>query len=139
MSSSDSWSITDIFTDTSNFGLGADIKMFGSTITFWLNFHHLLFTHINYKEALCFVFALIDCGPPLQNKKVIIHFSSTTVAAITNKDAAKNPLILHCVKRLFWCSATYNFFLHAVYISGHYHALADHASCMDDPTHFLAF
>ena len=42
-------------------------------------------------------------------------------------------------RKLFWCSATYNFHIKAVHITGHNNVLADHASRLNDAVHFCAF
>ena len=46
---------------------------------------------------------------------------------------------MHCIMRLFWRSAAYSFFFHAVYIPGHCNVPASHAFHLDDAAHCIAF
>jgi len=56
-----------------------------------------------------------------------------------NKGSTRNALIIQRFHRLFWLSATYNFTLKAFYIPSVDNTIVDHASRLDEPSHFTAF
>ena len=89
-------SVTNIFTDSSNIGFNAVCNNDWFFYNLLADFSSLAFIHINYKEALCIVFALIHCGPSLRNNKVI-HSDNTTAVAIINKDTTKKSQIMHYI------------------------------------------
>ena len=43
------------------------------------------------------------------------------------------------LRRLFWCSAVYNFRLKVFHVPGKLNVVADHASRLHEPTHLRAF
>ena len=135
----DSRPVTDIYTDACEFGIGAVFHNDWFYSNLLVDLPEFAFLHINFKETLCIIIALLHWAPSLRNKKIIIHSDNTTAVSIINKGTAKNSLIMAYIRQLFWCSATYNFRIQAIHIPGHCNVLADHASRLEDSAHFSAF
>ena len=131
--------VTDIYTDASQFGLGAYFQGDWFYSNLLVDNPALAFLHINFKEALCIIFALIHWAPLLRNKQVIIYCNNMAAVAMLNKGTTKHSLVMSYIRELFWASATYNFRISVQHIPGHSNGLADSISRLDDPHHFLQF
>ena len=84
--------------------------------------------HINEKEVLAVVLATQRWAPLMQNKHVIIYSDNTVTVASLNKGTSRNPMVMKCLRHLFWLSASYNFHLTSRHIPGIKNIAADSAS-----------
>ena len=94
--------------------------------------------HINFKEALCIVFALRRWAPFLRDKTINIFCDNTAAVAMLNKGTTRNRVMMDYLRQLFWYSATYNFRLKVFHIPGKFNVWADHVSRLHQEEHFLA-
>ena len=83
--------------------------------------------HINEKEVLAVVLASQRWASYWQNKQVIIYSDNSTTVASLNKGRSCNSIVMECLCRLFWLSATYNFHMTSS------HVAADRASRLHIP------
>ena len=131
--------ITDLQTDACTEGVGA----FHCGDWFYSNFYvdhpELAHFHINYKEALCVVFAAMRWAPYWSNKTVHVFCDNTAAVAMLNKATTRSPLMMVFLRKLFWLSATYNFRLKAFHVPGRLNIMADHVSRLHESDHLLGF
>lgn len=124
-----------VFTDACNEAAGGS---FGS-IWFYFNwsqdFPAAESFHINEKEVLAVVLAAQRWANFWRNKHVIIYSDNTTTVASLNKGSSRNSIIMKCLRRLFWLSATFNFHLTSRHIAGIRNIAADSASRLHSPGH----
>ena len=134
----DSRPITNLHTDACSSGIGA---VFGED-WFYSNLlvdaPELAPLHINFKEALCIVFALRRWAPFLRDKTINIFCDNTAAVAMLNKGTTRNRVMMDYLRQLFWYSATYNFRLKVFHIPGKFNVWADHVSRLHQEEHFLA-
>ena len=95
--------------------------------------------HINYKEALCVVFAAERWASSWCNKTVFVYCDNTAAVAMINKGSTRDPVMMTYLQHLFWLSATYNFRIRAVHIAGKLNTTADHISRLHEASHFMSF
>ena len=86
--------------------------------------------HINEKEVLAVVLAAQRWSKYWVNKRIVLH--SVTVACV-NKGTSKNKMVMQCLRRLFWLSATHNFHMIARHLPGCLNIAADSASRLHSP------
>ena len=84
--------------------------------------------HINFKEVLALEPAVLKWCTLWQNKKIFVHCDNQAAVAIINKGSCRNPTVMESLRKIFWCSAIYNFRLKAVYYAGKYNQIADAVS-----------
>ena len=131
--------VKNLHTDACSTGIGAvfgDDWFYSNLLVDNPSLAHL---HINYKEALCIVFAVERWAPFLRDKVVHIHCDNTAAVAMLNKGSTRNSLMMTYLRRLFWCSATYNFRLEVFHVPGVFNVLADHLSRLHEFSHLSAF
>ena len=131
--------VTNIHTDACSSGIGAVFENDWFYSNLWVDAPALAGLHINYKEALCIVFALERWAPYLSNKVVHIHCDNTAAVGMLNKGSSRNPLMMTYLRRLFWCSAIYNFRLKVFHVPGAQNVVADHVSRLHEHIHLAAF
>lgn len=91
--------------------------------------------HINEKEVLAVVLAAQRWAKFWANKRIILHSDNMVTVASINKGTSRNKMVMRCIRRLFWLSATYNFHLTARHLSGYLNICADSASRLHLPGH----
>ena len=84
--------------------------------------------HINYKEVLALLPALMLWAPRWANHRVHIHSDNQTAVAIINKGTCKHPRVMDTLRSIFWLTASYNIRLVAHYYPGSHNTLADACS-----------
>lgn len=131
--------ITDLSTDASSTGLGAFFRGDWLYINLFADYPKLSHLHINFKEALCIVFAAFRWGHTWQNHTVKVFCDNMAAVAIINKGTTKSPIMMFYLRQLFWLSARYNFRLQVVHLPGKLNTTADHISRLDQRNHFLEF
>lgn len=89
--------------------------------------------HINEKEVLAVVLAAQRWASCWQNKHIIIYSDNSTTVAALNKGTSRNPVVMKCLRRLFWLSASYNFHMTSKHIAGIRNIAADSASRLHIP------
>ena len=89
--------------------------------------------HINEKEILAVVLAAQRWAPCWQNKHVIIYSDNSVTVSALNKGTSRNSVVMKCLRRLFWLSATHNFHLTSRHIAGIRNIAADSASRLHLP------
>ena len=135
----DSRPVTDLHTDACSSGIGAAYQGDWFYSNLLVDAPNLAGLHINFKEALCVVFSLERWAESLRNKVVHIHCNNQAAVAMLNKGTTRNPVMMTYLRRLFWCSARYNFRLRVFYVPGKLNVLADHMSRLHFPVHLQAF
>ena len=88
---------------------------------------------INYKEVMALEPAALRWSEKWRNKKVFVHIDNMAAVAIINRGSCKQPMVMACLRRIFWLSAVFNFRLRAVYYPGIRNVLADAASRLHEP------
>ena len=131
--------ITDLQTDACSEAIGA----FHAGDWFYSNLYvdcpELSGLHINFKEALCVVFAAMRWCSSWKNKIIHVYCDNTAAVAMLNKGTTRSPVMMTYLRHLFWLSATFNFRLKAFHVPGRLNIVADHISRLHDADHFLAF
>lgn len=89
--------------------------------------------HINEKEVLAVAVAAHRWAPLWTSKRIILHSDNSVTVACINKGTSHNHLIMHCLRKLFWLSATFNFHITARHIPGISNIAADAASRVHTP------
>ena len=84
--------------------------------------------HINEKEVLAVVLAAQRWSKHWVNKRIVLHPDNTVTVASINKGTSRNKMVMQCLRRLFWLSATHNFHLTARFLPGCLNIVADSAS-----------
>ena len=84
--------------------------------------------HINEKEVLAVVLAAQRWSKYWVNKHIVLHSDNTVTVASINKGSSRNKMVMQCLRRLFWLSATHNFHLTARFLPGCRNVVADCAS-----------
>ena len=135
----DSRPITDLQTDACASGLGAFFKGDWFYSNLLVDAQPLAHLHINFKEALCVVFAAQRWASSWCNKTVFVYCDNTAAVAMINKGSTRNPVMMTYLRHLFWLSATYNFRVRAVHIAGKLNTTADHVSRLHEASHFMSF
>ena len=91
--------------------------------------------HINEKEVLAVVLAAQCWAKFWVNKLIVLHSDNMVTVACVNKGTSRNTMVMRCLRRLFWLSATYNFHLTARHLPGCLNIAADSASRLHSPGH----
>lgn len=91
--------------------------------------------HINEKEVLAVVLAAQRWSKVWVNKRIILHSDNMVTVASINKGTSRNKMVMQCLRKLFWLSATYNFHLTAQHLAGSLNIAADSASRLHSPGH----
>lgn len=94
----------------------------------WTDWAGCAALHINFKETIAVEIALNEWAPLLRDHKVRVHCDNVAAVGILNKGTSRNPRVMASLRNIFWLSATFNFKLEAVHISGSKNILADTAS-----------
>ncbi|MEW8544940.1 MAG: reverse transcriptase domain-containing protein [Candidatus Thiodiazotropha sp.] len=89
--------------------------------------------HINEKEVLAVVLAAQRWAKFWVNKRIILHSDNMVTVSCVNRGTSRNKLVMRCLRRLFWLSASYNFHLTARYLKGCLNVAADSASRLHSP------
>ena len=131
--------VTNIHTDACSSGIGAVFEDDWFYSNLWVDNPELASLHINFKEALCIVFALLRWAPTLRDKTIHIYCDNTAAVAMLNKGTTKNRVMMDYLRQLFWYSATYNFRLKVFHIPGKLNVWADHVSRLHQVEHLVAF
>ena len=69
------------------------------------------------------------------NERIVLYSDSMVTVACINKRTSRNKMIMRCLRRLFWLSATYNFHLTACHLLGCLNSAADSVSRLHSPGH----
>ena len=105
---------------------------------FFVDHPELAALHINYKEALCVVFAAMRWAPYWANKTIHVFCDNTAAVAMLNKGTTHNSTMMCYLRLLFWLSAVFNFRVQAFHVPGRDNVMADHISRLHDVDHFWA-
>ena len=89
--------------------------------------------HINEKELMTVVLAAARWCHEWRNQRIYVFSDNTVTVAGVNKGTSRNPLIMECLRYLFWLSVTFNFHLRAIHIKGKYNDKADMLSRLHEP------
>ena len=89
--------------------------------------------HINLKGLAAVGLAIQRWAPLWANKRVFVWSDNTTTVSSVNRCSSRCPLLMKCLRYVFWLSAIYNFRLTASYIPGIQNALADEISQLHEP------
>lgn len=89
--------------------------------------------HINEKEVLAVVIAAQRWAKLWRNKHIIIYSDNSVTVASLNKGTSRNPVVMQCLRKLFWLSAYHNFHLTSRHIPGARNIAADSASRLHIP------
>ena len=131
--------VNNLHTDACNSGIGAAFEGDWFYSNLLVDHPDVASMHINFKEAFCVVSAIERWAPLLRNKRVHIYCDNTAAVAMLNKGTTKNRTMMVHLRRVFWCSAVYNFRLRVFHVPGKLNILADHISRLHLPVHFNAF
>ena len=122
-----------VFTDACDDAAGGS---FGSD-WYYFNWEHDLpeasTLHINEKEVLAVVLAAQRWSKYWVNKRIVLHSDNMVTVASINKGTSKNKMVMQCLRRLFWLSATHNFHMTARFLPGFLNIVADSASRLSSP------
>ena len=135
----DSRPVTDLYTDACTSGIGAAFEGDWFYSNLLVDAPDLAGHHINYKEALCVVFSMERWAESFRNKVVHVYCDNQAAVAMLNKGTTRSPVMMSYLRRLFWCSARFNFRLQAFHIPGKLNVLADNISRLHIPAHLQAF
>ena len=89
--------------------------------------------HINEKEVLAVVLAAQRWAKYWRNKRIVLHSDNMVTVSSLNRGTCRNKMVMQCLRRLFWLSATYNFHLTARHLAGYLNIAADSASRLHSP------
>ena len=64
---------------------------------------------------------------------MFVHIDNMAAVAIINRGSCKQPMVMACLRRIFWLSAVFCFRRRAVYYPGDRNVLADAASRLHEP------
>ena len=92
--------------------------------------------HINEKEVLVVVIAAHRWSPLWVNKRIIVYSDNMVTVSSINKGTPRNSVVMQCLRKLFWLSATFSFHLIALHIRGIFNVAADSASRLHLPGYF---
>ena len=92
--------------------------------------------HINEKKVLAAVIAAHRWSPLWINKSIIVYSDNMVTVSDINIGTSRNPVLMQCLRKLFWLSATFNFHLNAPHIWGIFNVAADCASRLHLPGYF---
>ena len=81
--------------------------------------------HINEKELMTVVLAAARWCHGWQNQRIYVFSDNMVTVAGVNQGTSRNPIIMECLRYLFWLSVTFNFHLRAIHIKGKYNDKAD--------------
>ena len=121
------------FTDACNEAAGGSFGVDWFYFNWDQDFPSVSAFHINEKEVLAVVLAAQRWAPLWQNKRVILYSDSSVTVACLNKGTSRNPVLMKCLRHLFWLSAAYNFHLTSRHIPGIRNIAADSASRLHLP------
>ena len=89
--------------------------------------------HINLMELAAVVLPIQSWAALWANKRVFVWSDNTTTLCRFNRCSSRSPLLMKCLRYVFWLSAIYNFRLTASYIPRIQNALADKISRLHEP------
>lgn len=92
---------------------------------------------INYKETISAALAVIRWAPHLQNRPIMVYTDNQCAAAILNKCASRNNVVMSLLRTMFWKVSKANCTVRAVYMPGEKHVLADTISRLNEPGQLL--
>ena len=97
--------------------------------------------HINYRETFTIVLVACRWAPFWSGYRVVVKSESQVAAAILNKGSSRCPMIMACIRHLFWLKEYFNFSLliFVEHIPGSINTLADSVSGLDDVRHWKEF
>jgi hypothetical protein len=113
------------YTDASNIAAGLYFNTDWAYLNWALDFPQAEDMHINYKETVAIFLAALRWGPQWSNSYVTVYTDNVTAKSIVNKGTSKNPKIMPLIRKLFWLSALYNFYLKVEFIPGADNIMAD--------------
>lgn len=127
---------TPVYTDACPVACGC---VYGDQFVYlpWCYWPEISDLHINFQETAALEVALRFWGPTLANTKIIWHCDNQAAVGIVRKSSSTNPIIMECLRRIFWLSVSYNFRLYPVYHPGSLNALADGVSRLHEGDHHL--
>ena len=129
----DALPVTSLFTDACNVGAGAYYEGDWFYCNWSADCPELDNDHINLKELAAVVLAIQRWAPLWTNKRVFVWSDNTTTVSCINRCSSRSPLLMKCLRYIFWLSAIYNFRLTVSYIPGIQNALADTISRLHEP------
>ena len=93
--------------------------------------------HINVKETMAALLALITWAPQLRDSKVVILTDNICTKATLNKGTCQNTFLMQYLRLLCSLSSLYNFQVFCNYVPGVQNILADCVSRLSQKGHFL--
>jgi len=92
---------------------------------------------INYKEAVSAASAIIRWAPRLSNRSILVYTDNQCAASIINKCACRSECVMSVLREMFWTVSRHNCDVHAVYMPGERHVIADTISRLHEPGELL--
>ena len=126
----------DFSTDASNEGGGAFYRQDWFYANWEMDLPSLADAHINAKELHTVCLAAERWAPLWSNTHVVVHTDNMNTMFAINKGTSRSQQMMHSIRRLFWLSATYNFYITAKYIPGIDNVTSDCLSRLHDHKHF---
>ena len=129
--------ITPILTDACTVSGGAFCDGDFRYVRWDVDFPEIADAHINVKETMIAVQAVITWAHLFRNRTVYICSDNTCAVSIINKASSKCDFLMCAIRQMFWLSSHYNFVIRALYMPGKKHIMADTLSRLHEPGKFL--
>ena len=115
----------ELYTDSSNFGIGCVYRNSWFMVPFIGNTSHLVNKSINWRELYALVKAIATWGHLLSNKRVLLYCDNESVTYIVNSGTSRDHDIMKLVRILFYICACYNIECKCQHILGIYNIESD--------------
>lgn len=76
-------------------------------------------------------------GSIVENANVTVCTDSVVAKAVINKGTCRSPIVMGCLRELFWLSVKNNFKLRAIHIPGRFNIIPDTISRLHEPGQIL--
>ena len=129
--------IQSVFTDSCSLAAGGFFDGDWFYLNWALDWPFVSQLHINSKEILAVYLAVCRWSSVWRNKRIYIQSDNVVTVSTISRGTSRNPILMSCLRHLFWLSATFNFHITAHFIRGSKNTLADSISRMHEPLHFM--
>ncbi|KAJ8311870.1 hypothetical protein KUTeg_010579 [Tegillarca granosa] len=125
--------ITSVQTDACDAGAGGYFNGDFFYTNWMLDFPAMVMQHINVKELVAIILAVIRWCISFRDKCLVIYTDNVSAASFINKGTSRNPVIMYFLRLLLWMCAYYNFSVRAVYLPSCLNTRADACSRIHEP------
>ena len=127
-----------ISTDASNRGAGILLENVDWAYVDWeIDTPQVYREHINIKESLAAIIAILRWAPLLQNRNVIILTDNVFTKSVLTRNVCRSHSLMPFLRQIFWLQNLYDFDITCHHIPGALNVYSDTLSRLRQRGHFM--